>query len=46
MTVRAKLEKKNNLIMKLAFTTDEIEAKGLWKTIAALENEIRAMTMN
>ncbi len=45
-TVRQVMSKRNDLLMKMAFSNDENEVRVLWKQVEALDHEIKCMTMN
>ena len=45
-TVRQVMSKRNDLLMKLAFSNDISEVKKLYKQVEALDYEIKCMTLN
>lgn len=45
-TVREIIEKKNDLVMRMAFTLDMAEVKELMKRVKDLEREITLITQN
>jgi hypothetical protein len=44
--VKEVIEKKNNLVMQMAFSTDVNEVRMLMKQVRILEGEIKAITLN
>lgn len=44
--VRQVMAKRNDLLMKMAFSRDESEVRKLWKQVEALDYEIKCMTLN
>ena len=40
------IEERNDLVMKMAFSTDVSEVRELMKLVRSLEHDIKAMTQN
>lgn len=45
-SVREVIKKKNDLLIRLAFTNDISEVRGLMKQVRTLEHEIHSITHN